>query len=186
MTPSFADSVEHRTRAFLSTKSMVVLRSRPGRTPGASRLSVQSADERRLRFSDTPRYELMSSTNDSDLTAEQIDRKLEVMGQTLPDARVEALREKRAELAGDSEDGADLVEALQQYDEETLDDAEALQAEIEQRQEKLALVESALPESRLDEIRGEIEALRAAKSAHGRFRINTAERLAKRAEVSDE
>ena len=135
----------------------------------------------------------MSSTdNTDDLTIEQIDRKLEHAAAALPDSRVEALQQKRAELTGEADpddspgfdvDAATVEEALAEFDREALRDADALEEAIEHRQQKLTLAGRALRDSRVDEVREEIEALRAALDAHSEYRINTADRLADRAEV---
>lgn len=82
-------------------------------------------------------------------------------------------------------DGVDVVEALSSYSSETLDDVDAIEGEIEALQEKLDRVGRVLPESRCAEVRGEIEALRAAADAHSPVRTNTPEALASRIEVRD-
>jgi hypothetical protein len=135
----------------------------------------------------------MSSNTDTDLTVEQIDQKLDLLGDTLPESRVEALQEKRAELAdGDADDTPDyditeerLAETLDQFEQATLRSRVAIENEINQRRQKLNLVGDALPADRVADVREEIEALEAAADARNRHLPNTPERLAERAEVRE-
>jgi uncharacterized protein YydD (DUF2326 family) len=140
------------------------------------------------------RHELMSSNTDTDdLTVEQIDQKLEIVGEALPEERVEALQKKRAELAGEGTDDSPdyditaerLEETLDQFEQATFRSRVAIENEIAQRREKLNIVGDALPEDRVATIQEEIEALEAAADARNRHLPNTPEALAERAEVRE-
>jgi predicted CopG family antitoxin len=131
----------------------------------------------------------MSATDDP--TVEQIDRKLEALGSMMTDERVDELQQKRAELTGEADPetddpldtDVDVVEALRGTDAERLSDSDAIDEEIERREEKLELLGVVLPDDRVDEVHDEIEALRAAREVTSPYRTNTPEALAERIEV---
>jgi len=131
----------------------------------------------------------MSTTED--LTVEQIDRKLEALGGSLSQERIETLEQRRAELTGETDadesdpldTDVDVAEALSAFDAEALSDPETIEEQIETHNKKLELLSTSLPESRLAEIRDQIEALQAAKEVASQHRTNTPEALAERIEV---
>lgn len=129
----------------------------------------------------------MSSNTDT-TDVESLDRKIEMLSGRATDEHLEALREKRAQLAGDGDCNepvadTDVVEALSRVPDGSLSDAGTIDEAIERREEKLEALAMALPRDRVSEVRDEIEALETARDVASPYRTNTPEALAARIEV---
>lgn len=108
---------------------------------------------------------------------EQRERRINVLEGRVTNDHLESI--KNDEL-GDTSPSQNMAEALSGVPEEALNGEDAIDEEIDRREEKLEALGHILPVARRKEVSEEIEALQAAKTVSSKYRTNTPEALAAR------